>query len=202
MYKILSLRIALAGLLCFGLQACVDPDYDLDELDYDAVFNIPPVPVGSVDTAWFKTNLVEVELPGRPGTFAMEYVVKDIFTEDIVNKFFFEGAKAASLEGKIDLNIANLGSDAAILTELNVLDADNEVIGAVTIRSGSIYNAREQEFSMHIDAEAMQYMQEARGVKITFVFTGLSTVDIDLDDYLLLHGLVLKTGGMYINLDE
>jgi hypothetical protein len=132
----------------------------------------------------------------------MEYVVKDIFTEDIVEKFFFEGAKSASLEGKMDVNIANLEGDFEIITRLNVLDADDEVIDAVVIEGGKIRNAAHQDFAMHITEGSMRHMKEARGAKITFVFTGRATVDIDRDDYLLLHGLVLKTGGMYINLDE
>jgi hypothetical protein len=203
MYKILSPTIALAGLLCFAMQACVDQDYDLDELDNDAVFYIPPVPVGSVDTAWFKNeDVVEVELPGFAGTFAVEYVVNDIFTEDIVKKFFFEGSRGASLEGKIDLNITRLESNTGITTRLNVLDEAGEVIEAVAIEGGSVRNAKDQDFTMRIDAASTPHMQEARGVKITFIFTGISAVTLEPDDYILLHGLVLKTGGMYINLDE
>ena len=193
--------ILLAILLCTVIQSCVDKDYDWDALDKQAVMNIPPVPVGSIDTAWFKSNLTTVVVPDYPGVFAMEFVVKELFTDDVVSKFFFDGARTATLEGQLSIAITHLNDDARILMLMNILNVDDEVIDAVMIDSKEARNKREgQPFVLEIDSEYMRHMGPASGVKITFILDGLTEVGLDRDDYLALTGLVLKTGGMQIDL--
>ncbi|MDR1415366.1 MAG: hypothetical protein LBI96_06105 [Odoribacteraceae bacterium] len=202
MYKLLTKRIAIACLACLVAQACVDENYDLDDLNTEAVFYLPPIPVGSVDTAWLMENLTKIEIPDDPGTFALEYVIQDIFTEDIIGKFFFEGAGDISLEGKLDLAVAALDNDAGIVMKLNILDSQDNIIGSVAVDDGDALNTIGQDFAMHISGDYLRHMTEARGVRIVFVFTGCSDVNLAQTDYLVLRDLVLKTGGMFLDLDE
>ncbi|MDR0765649.1 MAG: hypothetical protein LBF09_01755 [Odoribacteraceae bacterium] len=196
-----TLHVVIAAVAClFVTRACVDKDYDLGELDKEAVINIPPVPVGSVDTAWFKSNLVEIEIPGLPGTLALEYLVEGLFTEEVAEKFFFEGAGDISLEGKLNVFITGINADANITARLNIIDRQGENINAILIDDSQVKNKTIQDFVLHIDSEYTPYMADADGIKITFIFEGLENITLDRDDFLVLDNLVLKTGGMHVNL--
>jgi hypothetical protein len=182
----------------------VDQDYDLDNLDKDAVFNVPPVPVGTVDTAWFTGDMTGipgwVEIPGVDGTITMEHVLDNLFTEDIISKFFFDGAASASLEGKVDIDIASFSPDASLTMQLGILGDDGEVISDIELNSMALTNTKGQNFLLQINREDMIKMATARGVKITLVFENLDDFHLTRDDYLLLKNLVLKTGGMHLDL--
>jgi hypothetical protein len=178
----------------------VDPDYDLDTLDKGAVFHIPPVPVGSVDTAFLTGEGKVIQLP--PGVFAdfrLQYPIEGIFTEDIIDKFFFEGAETASLVGKIDVMIASINSDANIVAQMSIINEEGDEIDGFEQAESQLTNTANQDFALTIKKEQMHLMKDARGVLITFVFSGLTSVGLDPDDYLLLHDLVLKTGGMHFD---
>jgi hypothetical protein len=194
--------IFLAAVLLLTAQACVDKSYDLGELDKDAVLNIPPVPVGTVDTAWFKSNLdtVKVEIPGFLGTFAMEYSIKNFFTEDIISKFFFDGADDVTLKGKLDIFITGINANALITMRVNIIDKEGEPILEIPFEDTQVANRASQDFILLIDKARVPYMATASGVKITFIFSNLGTIALTRDDFLVLNSLVLKTGGMLIEL--
>jgi hypothetical protein len=177
------------------MQACVDKDYDLSELDTEVMLHIPPVPVGTLDTAWF-TSLSTVTIPDLSEAVAREYVVDSLFTEEIISKFFFDGATTISLTGNMDISIADLSPETGITIQIHALDENNEVINAIRIEEKEMKNKTQQKFLLKIEGEYMSHMEHARGIKITFIFNDLGDFDLGQDDYLLLNNLVLKTGGM------
>jgi hypothetical protein len=196
-------RVAITVLAIMSIQACVDKDYDLDNLNNEAVFHVPPVPVGTVDTAWFKSNIVEVPVPpGMSFSFALRYVMGNLFTSDVIEKFFFEGAGDVSLDGKIDIVISSLNQDVRITTLMSILDENEEPIEDITIENGLLTNSIGQPFKLGIKGEHARYMAGASGVEIIFLFENISSISLDRNDYLLIKDLVLKTGGMFIDLSE
>jgi hypothetical protein len=181
------------------MRGCVDSDYDLDTLDKEAIFYIPPVPVGALDTAFLTGEGVVVHPGIGPERFSLEYPVNGIFSEDIVDKFFFDGARTASLEGKIDIVIEELAQNTDIVARMYITDEEGNVIQGIEIADRPLDNANGQPFILTIEKEYMHLMKDARGVRIILDFTGSMFDYSQSDGYILLYDLVLKTGGMHID---
>ncbi|MDR2414617.1 MAG: hypothetical protein LBD64_06490 [Odoribacteraceae bacterium] len=186
----------IIAICVFCAQACIDKDYDFSARDKNAVLYIPPVPVGAVDTAWFKSNLTE--LPGIYGDFAMEYLVSNLFTEEVAEKFFFDGAGDISLVGNLDMFISGLNESAVITMQLSLTDREGNAIDEIKLADRKVTNKASQEFLLQVASDKAPFMANADGIRIVFVFDGLENVTLDRDDYLVLNQLVLKTGGMHV----
>jgi hypothetical protein len=227
MRKMLRYAICVAALLPF-MQSCVDNDYDIDELNKNAVFKTPPVPFGDIDRLWLEglygiefpeINMdelpdwvLETELP--LDSIAKEQTLENLFTEDIIDKFFFEGAgNDVILEAYTDIHIFRdddepVNEEFKIALLIDVLDANSNVIEGIKIlkddgTANSFTSANNQKIQVRFPCGKFNLMKQASGLKLTFLIKAtrvniaylLSRRD---KDYIDIRNVILKTGGIHI----
>ena len=190
-----------------SMQSCVDNEYDIDNLDKNAMFLMPPIPIGNIDT--FKIEVLESgtipeELQGFPeftleGTeIVKEQVIEGLFTEDILDQLFNENAtKDVKLDAKVDLKILDEASQVKASMLVHVLDARGRVIEAVKIPNPeTLKYGEEQDFSIIFPHEYFSKMKNAQDLKLTIILRAehinLNNILLDLDDYIYIKNVVLK----------
>ncbi|MDR1808928.1 MAG: hypothetical protein LBR34_00800 [Prevotella sp.] len=227
MSKFLKVACCLIAALPF-MQSCVDNDYDIDDLNKDAVFKIPPVPFGDIikfdiETLALNTELIpddffdNADYQGRPvnletGTYSE--TVNDIFTEDIIKKFFYEDAEEdVLLKAKIDIHLLrdsistetgehvvkekNLDFLARII--INVIDKDGDVLPVIIPYSGILYSMDNQDAEIRFPNSYFGDMKNASGLKFTFgikTYVGDIGRVLDGENYIQLKNVVLSSAGM------
>lgn len=199
-----------------GAVACVDNDYDWDDVNKDGIFNIPPVPFGNLDSIWLAA------MPGnRPPIPPIENIdfrvtksktEEGLFDEELAKKFFFEGAEAVSLEGNIEISVPKLSDEMTLTIESKILDHNGDVLSDVEIQN-QFFELKEDksenlfEFKLTIPKEGIPYMNTARDIQFSFIFdlrgniTEGDLAELDSNsNFIYINQLVFKSGGVHISL--
>ena len=201
-------KLSMYALVCvlfvlLFMPACINNDFDTDKLNKDGSFQIPPVPLGNVDTIWIE-GLPEVpvlpegvEIPQSFETDARREVISNLFTKDILDKFFNEKAKSdVKLEAKADILILNEFAGLEVDVEFEVADFNGEVIPEVKIPSQKLAYGEGQDFVIRFPKESFKYMKDAKDLNLIFVIKAQS-ISITDNDYALIRDVVLKSGGIH-----
>lgn len=185
------------------MASCINNDFDTDKFNKDGSFLIPPVPLGNIDTIWID-GLPEVPIPPVgievPQYFEIEArreIISDLFTKDILDKFFNEKAKGdVRLESVADISIMTKSSGLEVKVAFEVADYNGEVIEEVKIPSQTLVYGEGQMFTVQFPQEYFKYMKNAKDLNLIFVIKAQS-INITNNDYALLRNVVLKSGGIH-----
>ena len=207
MLKIIRCGLCMIiALLC--MQSCVDNDYDIDDFNKDAEFLIPPVPIGNVDTFWVDilppgTIPPGITIPSLGNQIVKEQTIQNLFTEDILDKFFYEDANAdVKLESKVDIDILGPSSGIEIDVIVQVIDYD-EITGVETVNTHmkvpnpqTLRFGKNQKFDIVFPVQYFKYMENARDLKMIIVMKA-NNIFISENDYFFIKDVVLKSGGLH-----
>jgi hypothetical protein len=196
----------------------VDNDYDMDDLNKEAVFKIPPFPFGNID----KFNIEEIvrdngmipedlDLSNFQGvsidleTGYYSETAEGLFTEDITDKFFFEGA-GEDVVLKADADIHLLRNDGEeenleflVRAAMYVTDKDGNELPVKIPYSGNLYSKDNQPIEIRFSKEDFSYMKDASGLKFVFgIKTHIGNIGTVLDgnNYIQLRNVLLASAGM------
>ncbi len=202
-----KINLKLLGFIALSavLYSCIDNDYDFDDLNKDGSFNIPPVPIGNVDTFWIETlepGQVPpgIEIPGNGSVEVKEQLLENLFSTDILDKFFNENAKEdVVLQSKVDVDVLNSASGIVIDVFVSIIDNDGTVNQRVKIPNPEkIYYGNDQDFNIIFPVEYFADMQEARDLKLTLVMTA-DYLTFTEKDFVFIKDVVLKSGGLHFS---
>jgi hypothetical protein len=196
----------------------VDNDYDMDDLNKEAVFKIPPVPFGNIDKFDIETiardngtipeDLDLDAFDGTPIDLETGYyseTIENLFTEDIIDKFFFEGAgDDVVLKADADIHLLrNDGEEENLEFLLNavmrVTDESGNELPVIIPYSGYLYSKDNQPVEVRFPKEYFHYMKDASGLKFTFgIKTHINNIGavLDGDNYIQLRNVLLTSAGM------
>jgi hypothetical protein len=214
-YKITkSMKYLLKSLLTVAtfvllLQSCVNTDYDFDNIDTAAVFKIPPIMLGSIEMKLADLDELpigvmppNIELPNL--SVVVSETLYDIFGEEVVENFFFDGAGAFAIEAReVNLNLPLSG--ARIDLFFNVLDSEGNSLPGVNIpRRHLIAGQQGQRLLIEIDEQSMRYMNNAQSLEIVLAISSPAgaTLEIDGASSLELNNVIIRTGGIRFDLFE
>lgn len=208
--KFIFSKLFLFLALCAGaglFQACTDKDYDLDDIDKNGVIPIPPVPLGSFDTIRVEgleelPEIPPIFLPQAPQEVAYKYVLNDLFNGSFVKNFFYEGAKDIQLLGLIDVMILTENSGLATAIQFKVLDEDYNEIPQIKIadQNDFIYG-KNQPLKIVLESQYFKYFRENNATHLELnIVLRANSIAITEKDYIFLKELVLKTGGLHVEL--
>lgn len=182
------------------LYSCIDNDYDIDDLNKDALLKTPPIILGNIDTIWVETlpdDFPPISLPIEGEQISKSDIISGLFTHDILNKFFNEKTKEdVVLESKIDLRIMPESEDLRIEIFCEVLNAENSVLNNIKIKEQTLVNGLNQDFSITFPHEYFSDMQQASSLKFTFRLTA-KTLVLSKKDFIYIKEVILKSGGMH-----
>jgi len=178
---------------------CIDNDYDIDDLDKNAVAKVPPILLGNIDTIW--VNLLPEGLPPVTGSVEgmeitkIEYI-NGVFSEDIIDKFFNEKATwDVTLQAKVDVLVESAqGLVMEIYPEIE--DSDGTVNTNVKIEKVSVTNGNNQQISIVFKKDDFKYMEDARDLKFTIVMKA-NTISLEDEDFVYMKNVVLKSSGLH-----
>jgi len=197
--KKLCKRMVFVIALSLSVIGCIDNDYDIDDLDKNAVFKVPPVLLGNVDTIWIDLlpdGFPPISLPIEGEQITKTENIIGIFTDDIVDKFFNEKATAnTTLQAKVDVLITE-SENLNIDIYANVINQDGSVNENVIIDKQSLVNGTEQKLSLVFKKEDFAYMKDASNLRLTIVMTAKS-ITLSEGDYVYMKSAVLKSGGLH-----
>lgn len=197
MKKILNVIVCLS-MAAFIMQSCVDKDFD--DINKNIEFNVPPIPLGSLDTIYVgNLPYIPVEI-----NYTVADTIKGLFDEDTNKRFFYDGADDVELVGNMDIVLGEPSMQSTTLTiSVNIIDLiDGQYVenqAKVTIAPVTFTPKINQPFTIKIAADQMQYMKYANGLRFKVNFN-LPTVNLKNTDYLLLKDVVIKTGGISLDL--
>ena len=190
------------------LQSCVNRDYDFDNMDTSGVFNIPPIMLGSIEIELLDLPIGELpeRLPdGFPPLPALSYVLSytlyDLFGEEVVDNFFFPGARRVEIEAR-EVNVRLPLSGATIDILFNVLDSEGVPLLGVTIPPQRLTTGRNQRLRITLDERYMRYMHNAQSLEFVLALSSPpgATLEIDGTSYLELNNVIIRTGGIRFDL--
>lgn len=215
---LLSLSIVMLGFVAF--QSCVDKDYNFNALDKNAEVKIPPVPLGSIDTI-FINKLVgiptlppDITFPTTEPEVVLSYVdtVKNIFSGDAVDNFFYDGASTVALKGKVDALFMPNANKAYVAIAFYVLNQDNTVNTDVKIPSEVFEytkpttqvihtdkNFKDNPINIEIKAEYMKYMKNAKSLKLVIALKANAAAPT-AKDFVFIKQLSLHAGSIAFEL--
>jgi len=195
--------LCMVATVVMFVSSCVDNDFDWDDINKNGVFEIPPVPIGDIDTIWMNVlppvtiPPLGIEIPQGFETEARKEVVEGLFTKDILDKFFNEKAKKdVKLESVADINILGENSGLEVKVKVEVVDANGDVIPQVVIPTQTLYYGTEQDFDIVFPVESFKYMKNARDLNLIFVIKA-NSIRITDNDYAYIKNIVLKSGGLH-----
>ncbi|GAB6012084.1 hypothetical protein [Viscerimonas tarda] len=223
MLRVLKYAFGLMALALF-MPSCVEKEYDIDDLNKDALFNVPPVPFGSIDT-FFVQGLLGVDIPdwvelppiidnpylSEPDTIAKEQIIDNIFSKDIIDQFFHESATSdVILEAVADVHVLRGVNNAAneniaIDAVLEITDSRGQVINEFRIpMPDKLVSKDNQPFKIRFPHQQFGYMKDASGLRFVFIIRATAqdllniiTKDDDKEDYIFIRKIVLKSGGLH-----
>jgi hypothetical protein len=190
--------------LCLIFQSCIDHDYDFDAINKTAHFNIPPVPLGQLDTIFLNTSGYTIDIPEElkleitATQYMLETVVEGLFNDEVIERFFYDGADDVVLNSDLELDLGNKDTFSMNIG-FSILDANGKVIEEIKIPNIYVERTSRQKAAIIFGKEYMKYMKPARSLCISIVIDTLPS-SLGKDSYLLLDKLVLNTGGMSITL--
>ena len=201
--KTLTKTFLFIAVLVFSLSSCIDNKYDVDDLNKNAVFKIPPVPLGNLDTLYFN-KLGNIALPPEIEIPSIQYVlsdtVKGLFSEDDVSKFFplhAEDGDYSAFVSKIDIVLKNGNSTLDIVIIPEVLDDNQDVLTGVIIPWQELKMTENQKFSIEVKSQYMKHMQYARDLKFTIIVAGSIPTAFTTEDYIFIKNMSLQTSGLH-----
>lgn len=189
------------------MQSCMDDDYDFDDMDKNANFLIPPVPIGDIDV--FKIDELDfgvippgIEIPPTGLPIEVEEVyeqtVESLFTEDILDKFFYKDAKGdVVLESKVDIDIMDNNPDVTIDIVIQIIDDNGRAMTEVKIpKPARLKCGENQSLNIVFPNEYFDEMQTAKDLKFIIVLKS-KTINISSEDYIYIKEIVLKSSGLH-----
>ena len=187
------------------LQSCVNTDYDLDNLDRDLVFNIPPIMVGNIDAIRFAELEPLAFIPPHitipPISVVYSYVFENFFSGNVIDMFFFEEAGTVEIYARADVSLPIPGSEIRAYFKVN--DENGVLLPGVNIPMQRLTIGTNQIFRIRIDSRYMTNMYEARDLEaVLVIYTPTVTVGdlINAESYLHLRQVVVRTGGIRFEL--
>ena len=200
--KNLSKSLLAVATFVFLLSSCINSDYDYDNIDTTAEFRIPPIMLGSIE----RIKLAELPAGNLPPDLELpdlsivkSYILDDLFGEEMIDRFFFEGATV-----EIEARSVNVGlplSDATIDLFFNVLDIDGEPLSGINIPQQRLSIGQNQNLLIKLDAQSMPFMSDAQGLEMILVISGpAGATVIDSDSYLELNDVIVRTSGIRFEL--
>ena len=197
----------LIAIPLFVMQSCVDKDYDWDELDTSGVINIPPFFMG-FDTIFIEGLPSLPEIPGggisTPNIEVRTDTIHNIFGEDAVKNFFFEGAGDVALEANMDFRLKYWNSSTSFDVDVyvTIINNDGNANSKVKIQplnfsiGAKVGNeeVKTEPFVIKIESQYAQYMSEAEHMELTIVIKATS-IWFANDDFIFIKDAVFKTGG-------
>ncbi|NDW19353.1 hypothetical protein D0T53_10580 [Dysgonomonas sp. 216] len=191
---------ALAGII---MLSCIDSDYDIDDINTDSHFKIPTVPFGNIDTIWIETlpeiPIPPIEIPLEEMKVAKKEILPNIFTKDIIDKFFNENAKEnVVFEGTADVKILTEDSGLNIEVKFEVVDESGYVIDAVKIPNQYLEYGKDQGFKMIFPRQYFGLMQNAKDINIIFILSA-ERIHLTYNDFVFIKDIKLKSGGIHFD---
>lgn len=201
-----------SGLSCillspFFMQSCVDKDYDLDDVNKEAQFNLPPVPYGDFKPIILKELVPLPVIPPIEGLpdigvkIAYDYVFEDLFNKDFIDYFFYEGNNVA-LNGVVDVVVLKPNSSATLSLGMTfkILDEENGEIQEIKFPNQPIFNnGKAQPFEIKIESQYMKYFEarNAKHLKVYLVLESSSLTNIDAENaYVEFKDIVIKSDAL------
>ena len=190
----------------FSMQSCVDKDYDWDDVNKEAQFNLPPVPYGDFEAIVLKELVPLPEIPpieGLPDVgvkVAYDYVFKDLFNKDFIDYFLYEGNNL-TLSGVVDVAVLKPNSNATLSLgiKFKVLDDQNIEIDEIKFPNQPVFtDGKGQSFEIKIESQYMKYFESknARHLKAYLVLESSSLTNIDPDAYIEFKDIVFKSDAL------
>lgn len=207
MKKILNLFLGVnCVFFLFFLQSCVDKDYDWDDMNKEAQIPLPPVFVGSYDKIVIMDlddfqEIPPIELPGVGVSHAYGYVFEDLFTEDAIDNFFYEG-NHVTLSGLIDIQVLGSNSNLSVGIIFKVLDEDmNEIEEIVIPNEANLKYGKDQAIKIEIASEYMKYFKSrsAKHLKANLVIKA-NSIQLTKADYIEFKNIVMRSKGLQVEL--
>lgn len=204
MKKYFSIVIGTILVLLFTFQACIDKDYD--DINKEAIFKLPSIPLGSFDTTYVHT------LPAIDGgigtsfrTLTVTDTVYNLFDESTIDKFFYEGAGNVELSGEATAMFTQMPSAELTLRFdiIDIIEGKEIKNNNVSIISQTIKTGENQPISIAIKKEDIQYMKNARNLMITIRIDVKAPEYIKFDtkkDYLSINKVMVKTEGLFFEI--
>lgn len=193
-------------LLIIFLPSCVDNDYDIDDLNKNAVFKIPPIPLGNLDSLYIN-QLENISLPPGISFPNIKYVlgdtIKGLFSEEDISKFFPQNAEDgdySAFVSKIDIGLKDINNSTNVIILFEVLDNLGRVIEEIDIPKQSITVRKDQDFRIEFKSEYMKYMKNAKDLKLIISITASIPTEISTDDYIFIKNISLQTSGLHFKL--
>jgi len=180
----------------------VDKDYNWDNIDKSGVLYIPPVMIGNIDTIYLE-GLPEGIFPGGiplpDWSITKSDTIKGLFDGDAVKDFFFDGAGDVEITARADIDLEIEGIFIDIY--FNVINYNNARITQVVIPKQNLTIGKDQNLSIKIASEYMQYMEEAKDLELTINLRSEdASIWIGEDDYIFIKNAIVKTGGFHFEL--
>jgi len=193
--------LLIAAAFVFLSQSCINKDYDLDNIDTSGVFHIPPIMLGNIEIIFLEELPYGVLPPGAaiPAFKTVRsYVFRDFFNENVIDRFFFVGARAVEITTEAVVNLPV--SDVFIDLHFNVLDNNGNPINAINMDSRRLEKGVNEDVSVRIEERYMVYMSGARDFEFVLVISNeQNAVLIDDESTLQLNQMIVRTGGIQFN---
>ena len=182
------------------LQSCVNKAYDFDNIDTSGVFNIPPIMLGNIE----RIELVNLPIGVLPPdiqipnlSMVVSETLYDIFGEEVVENFFFDGAGAFAIEAR-EVNLHLPLSGARIDLFFNVLDSEGSSLPGVNITSQHLMAGQQgQRLLIEINEQSMRSMNNAQSLEMVLAISSpAGATVIPGDSYLELNSVIVRTGGI------
>ncbi|WP_165026505.1 MULTISPECIES: hypothetical protein [unclassified Dysgonomonas] len=186
-------------ILLLSIQSCVEEEYDSDNLNTNIELNIPPVPLGGLDT--FHINFLpsippEIVIGAR---VALSDTVRGLFSNSTISRFFYEGSSGVVFSAKVDAMVMPQESGLEIEVILNIINADKTRNEFVKIPPQRLVSAMNQNFEIRIGPEYMKYMKDARDLQFIFGIR-VAAINFTRQDYIYLRQVTLFAGGLQLEL--
>lgn len=198
MKKLCELMISVI-IVFVCMVSCIDKDYDIDDLDKNGVFKVPPVLLGNIDTIWLDilpegVPPISFAIPGMQITKTER--IEGVFSEDVLDKFFAESSVGnVSLESKVDVFVDDAMNFSMDIYPY-VINSNGTVNNNVKIEKQTLAKGPNQAFSIVFKKEDFKYMQDANGIQLTIVLKA-DQIALGDRDYVYLKSVVLKSGGLH-----
>lgn len=196
----ISFYIIISTLSIFPfMQSCIDKEYDTDKLNRFVELNVPPVPLGNLDTifvSFLPTLPPEIVIGAN---VVLTDTIRGIFNEQTISKFFYEGSGDVVFSTKVDAMVMPQESGLEMEVLIDVIDADRTKNEFVKIPRQRLISAKNQDFTIRIGAEYMKYMKNARDIHFIFAIR-VRAINFTRNDYIYIRRFVLSTGGIQVQL--
>lgn len=186
MKKQLLFLSTLSVFILFGMQSCIDKDYDLDDVNKQAYVSPGGIvfPLDNIIDPIYLKDLPQLPFPISGEVIFLD-TIYDIFTEDINEKFFFPGEDASDVEftALVDVQIQGRAESLEVIIRPEILDKE-ERVDNIILTNQILKNQDNNSFSMKIGKEDMEKMQYASDIKFT--------ITVKATGYLPASGDVIK----------